>query len=255
MLGSLFTFIPTWDFICWLSFESKIIKPNGGKYLHRSSKGFKFKLVARFRDDHRSTRTLRELEEWEGDKLLNITSSLDIIEGKLIKAGVGFVGGAVTGGTAACITAGIAGLGAAATESAALTMGQFLGIGAASRAVGGVAQSLATDAARKFADGEDVTLKHGHATLGAAVGAAARAAGGAVTKSVVGVEPSAASANIEGEIGEQIAILTGARRLGRILTQRIPRALTERRRSWVLSLSLLKNDLTILWKIEIPRST
>ena len=59
------------------------------------------------------------------------------------------------------------------------------------------------------------------------MGAAAGAAGGAVTKSVVGIEASAASANIEGEIGEQLAILTGARRLGRILTQRIPRTLTE----------------------------
>ena len=147
----------------------------------------------------------------------------------LIKAGIGFVGGAITGGAAAGITAGVAGLGAAATESAALTMGQFVGIGAGSGAVGGVAQSLATDAARKFADGEDVTLKQvlGHAAVGAAVGAAAGAAGGAVTKSVVGIEASAASANIEGEIGEQLAILTGARRLGRILAQRIPRALTE----------------------------
>ena len=108
-------------------------------------------------------------------------------------------------------------------------MGQFVGIGAGSGAVGGVAQSLATDAARKFADGEDVTWKQvlGHAVLGAAVGAAAGAAGGAVTKSVVGIEASAASANIEGEIGEQVAILTGARCLGRILAQRIPRALTE----------------------------
>ena len=147
----------------------------------------------------------------------------------LIKAGIGFVGGAATGGAAAGITAGVAGLGAAATESAALTMGQFLGIGAGSGAVGGVAQSLATDAARKFADGEDVTWKQvlGHAALRAAVGAAAGAAGGAVTKSVVGIEASAASANIEGEIGEQVAILTGASYLGRMLAQRIPRAVTE----------------------------
>ena len=424
---------PTWDFICWLSFESKIIKPNGGKYLHRSSKGFKFKLVARFRDDRRSKRTLQELKEWDEDKLLKITSSLELTEGKLkdfpeektvclrkaqrdkelkftngrrnlyeilhldmdqvrkmpkedqikkikkgflkeirrwhpdknfgddenakeiilayeilmdeekraryhneadfdrtfgwlspqrwkaifrpecvtekqkesykhrmimfalswgiitggivvtvvtagaaapavvatgaifgggfsvaglqslfhtasrksivdeydnpwqqykpwlIKAGIGFVAGAATGGVAAGITAGVAGLGAAASESASLTMGQFVGIGAGSGAVGGVAQSLATDAARTFSDGEDVTWKQvlGHAAVGAAVGAAAGAAGGAVTKSVVGIEVSAASANIRGEIGEQLAILTGARRLGRILIQRIPRAVTE----------------------------
>lgn len=75
---------PTWDFICWLSFESKIIKPNGGKYLHRSSKGFKFKLEAiKFEDGRRSKQTLQELEEWTEDKLLKITKSLDISEGRL----------------------------------------------------------------------------------------------------------------------------------------------------------------------------
>ena len=59
------------------------------------------------------------------------------------------------------------------------------------------------------------------------MGTAAEAAGGAVTKSVVGIETSTASANLKGEIGEQVAILTGARRLGRIFSQRIPRVLTE----------------------------
>ena len=150
----------------------------------------------------------------------------------LIKAGIGFVGGAATGGAAAGITAAVAGLGSAAAESAALTMGQYLGIGAGSGAVGGAASSLAADAGRKFAYGENVTLKQvaGHTVCGAVVGAAAGVAGGAVTKSVVGIEASAASAasaNLQGEIGEQVAILTGARRLGNILAQRIPRALTE----------------------------
>ena len=176
----------------------------------------------------------------------------------LIKAGIGFVGGAATGGAAAGITAGVAGLGAAATESAALTMGQFVGIGAGSGAVGGVAQSLATDAGRKFADGENVTWKQvlGHAALGAAVGAAAGAAGGAVTKSVVGIEASAASANIQGEIGEQVAI-TGARRLGIILAQKIPRALTENGTEAVMGTvaQFTEERLTILWKIETPGST
>ena len=419
---------PTWDFICWLSFESKIIKPNGGKYLHRSSKGFKFKLVTiRSEDGRRSKRTLQEPEEWVEDKLLKVTESLDISEGRLedfpeektvclrkaqrdkelksingrrnlyeilgldmnqvrkmpkedqitaikkgfqrelkrwhpdknfgddenakeviiaheilkdeekraryhneadydngwlslkrfkaifwpecvteeqtkshwhrmimlalslgigiggiaatvctaglaapavvaiggvfgggligaglqslqhtlskmsivdecdkkqwlIKAGIGFVGGAATGGAAVGITAGIAGIGSAAMDSAALTMGQYVGMGAGSGAAGGAASSLATDAGRKFADGENVTWKQalGHALCGAAVGAAAGAAAGAVTKSVVGIEASAATANLKGEIGEQVAILTGARRLGKILAQRIPRALTEK---------------------------
>ena len=400
---------PTWDFIRWLSFESKIIKPNGGKYLHRSSKGCKFKLVARFRDGRRSKQTLQEPEEWDEDKLLKITDSLDLTEGKLkdfpeekriclrkaqrdkeldtngkrnlyeilgldmnqvrkmpkedqikaIKKGyhkeiqrwhpdknfgddenskeiaiayeilkdeekrtryhneadydngwlslkrwkaifwsecateeqkeaywhrrimfalsfgiaaiglaapaalatgavlkggligaglqslqytmsrksvvdecdkkqwlLGFFTGAATGSAAVGIKAGVAGLGVAAADPSAFTMGKFVGIEAGSSAVAAVVQSLATDAGRKFADGEDVTLKQvlGHAALGAAVGAAAGAAGGAVTKSVVGID---ASANIEGEIGEQVAILTGTRRLGRMLSQRIPRALTE----------------------------
>ncbi|XP_074621343.1 uncharacterized protein LOC141879890 [Acropora palmata] len=411
---------PTWDFLCWLSFESKIIKPNGGKYLHRSSKGFKFKLVARFKDGRRSKRTLQNLEEWDEDKLLKIISSLELTEGKLkdfskekrvclrkaqrdnelkftngrrnlyeilgldmnqvrkmpkedqikaikkgfhkeiqrwhpdnnfgddenakeiilayeilkdeekraryhneddydsaygwvslkrwkaifwpecvtekqkksyrhrmimfalsfgitiggitltvvtgpltpiiglglfgaglqsllhtvsrksivdecdnlwqqykqwlIKAGIGFVGGAVTGGAAAGITKQIA------KEFTVLSMGQFVGIGAGSGAVGGVAQSLATDAARKFSDGDHVTWKQvlGHAAVGAAVGAAAGAAGAAVTKSVVGNKEVPASAKIGEKIEKQLAIQTGAGRLGRILLQRIPRALTEK---------------------------
>lgn len=415
---------PSWDFVCWLSFESKIIKPNE-KCLHRSGKGFKFKLVARFKDG-RSKQTIQEPKEWVEDKLLKITNSLDLTEGNLadfpqektvclrkaqrdkelkstngrrnlyeilgldmnqvrkmpkedqikaikkgfrkeiqrwhpdknfgddenakeiimaqkilldeekraryhneadydkgwlslkrykaifkpecfteeqkksyrdrmimfalslgitiggialtvgtaglaapvavaiggvfgggligagmqslqhtvsrksvvdecdkkqwlIKGGIGFLGGAATGGAAVGITAGVAGLGSAAVESAALTAGEYVAIGAGSGAVGGAASSLAADAGRKFADGENVTWKQvlGHAACGVVVGAAAGAAGGAVTKSIVGIETSAASANIEGEIGEQVAILTGARRLGKILARRIPRALTE----------------------------
>lgn len=411
---------PSWDFLCWLSFESKIIKPNE-KFLHRSSKVFKFELVAKFKDG-RAKQILLESKEWVEDKVLKITNSPNLIEEKLEdfpaekticlrkaqrdkelesttgrrnlyeilglnidlvrkmpkedqikaikkgfqieiqrwhpdknfgddenakeiimayeilrdegkraryhneadydkgwlslkrykaifnpecfteeqkksyrhrmftfavslgitvvgtgvtfgiaglaapvsvavggvfgggslgaglqslqhtvsrksvvdefdnkqwlkKAGIGFVGGAATAGAAVGITAAVAGLGGAAMESASLTIGQYVGIGAASGAVGGAATSLTTDAA----DGENVTWKQAlaHAAVGAAVGAASGAAGGAVTKSVVGFETSTASANLRGEIGEQVAILTGARRLGRILFQRIPRVLTE----------------------------
>ena len=146
----------------------------------------------------------------------------------LMKAGIGFVGGAATGGAAVGITAGVAGLGSAAMESAALTAGQYIGIGAGSGAVGGVASALTSDAGRKFADGQDVTWKQvlGHAACGAAVGAAAGAAGGAVTKSLVSSQTSAATANLKGEIGEQIVILTGARRLD-VLARNVSRALTE----------------------------
>ena len=121
----------------------------------------------------------------------------------LMKAGIGFLGGAATGGAAAGITAGVAGLG-----SAAVTAGQYMGIGAAT-GVGGVASSLASDAGRKFVDGENVTWKQviGHAVCGGTVGAVAGVAGGAVTKAMV--------------------ILTGARRLHFTLARNLPRMLTE----------------------------
>lgn len=147
----------------------------------------------------------------------------------LMKAGIGFVGGAVTGGAAAGITAAVTGIGGAAMESAAITAGQYMGIGAATGATGGVAASLSSDAGRKFVDGENVTWKQviGRATCGALVGAAAGLAGGAVTKTIVGAQSSAATATLEGEIGEQIVIITGARRLGNALARQVPRMLTE----------------------------
>ncbi|KAJ7340089.1 hypothetical protein OS493_002815 [Desmophyllum pertusum] len=70
---------PRWDFICWLSAESKIIKP-GEKYLHRSDEKFKFELVASF-EDKRPKKILLEPEMWVEDKLLKISQSLDITEG------------------------------------------------------------------------------------------------------------------------------------------------------------------------------
>ena len=73
---------PKWDFICWISFSSKIIRP-GEKYLHRSKDEFKFQLVARFEDKPKRVRTLLEVETWVEDKLLKITESLHLTEGKL----------------------------------------------------------------------------------------------------------------------------------------------------------------------------
>ncbi len=147
----------------------------------------------------------------------------------LMKVEIGFVGGAATGGAAAGITAGVAGLGSAAVESAALSAGQYRAIGGGSGAVGGVASSLALDAGRRIADGENVTWKQvlGHAVCGSAIGAAAGTAGGAVTKSIVATQTSAASANLKGKIGEQIVILTGTRRFCNVLARKVPRALTE----------------------------
>ena len=147
----------------------------------------------------------------------------------LMKAGIGFLGGAATGGAAAGFTAAITGLGSAALESAAITAGQYIGVGAATGATGGVAASIASDAGRKFVDGEQITWKQavGHAVVGGVIGAATGIAGGAVTKAIVAGQASAASANLEGEIAEQLVIVTGARRFGNVLAKTIPRMLTE----------------------------
>ena len=101
-----------------------------------------------------------------------------------LKAGIGFVSGAAIGGAAVGITAGVAGLGSSAMESAAVTTGQYMGIEAGTGAVGGAVSSIASDAGRKFVDGEEVTLKQVacRAAFGASIGAAAGIAGGAVSK-------------------------------------------------------------------------
>ena len=148
----------------------------------------------------------------------------------LMKAGIGFLGGAATGGAAAGFTAAVTGLGSAALESAAITAGQYIGVGAATGATGGVAASVASDAGRKFVDGEQITWKQavGHAVVGGVIGAATGIAGGAVTKAIVAGQASAASANLQGEIAEQAAIVTGAKRVGNVLAKNIPRMLTEK---------------------------
>ena len=147
----------------------------------------------------------------------------------LVKDGIGFVLGAVIGLAAVGITAGVAGLGKSAMESTAVKMGQYIKIGAGTGAAGGAVSSVASDAGRKFVDGEEVTLKQAvcHVALSAFIGAVAGTAGGAITKAFVSGETSATTANIKVEVGEQIAILTGARRLVKVLVKNIPRALTK----------------------------
>ena len=146
-----------------------------------------------------------------------------------LKAGIGFVGGAVTGGAAAGITAGVVGIGSAALESGAVTFGQYAGTGAGAGAVGGVVSSLTSDVAKKFVDGKEVTLKQclGHAVAGAVVGAVAGAFGGLATKGIVDRQTTAGSATLEGEVVEQAAILAGARRFGYPLIQTITKRVTE----------------------------
>ena len=147
----------------------------------------------------------------------------------LVKDGIGFVLGAVIGLAAVGITAGVAGLGKSAMESTAVKMGQYIKIGAGTGAAGGAVSSVASDAGRKFVDGEEVTLKQAvcHVALSAFIGAVAGTAGGAITKAFVSGETSATTANIKVEVGEQIAILTCARRLVKVLAKNIPRALTK----------------------------
>ena len=144
-----------------------------------------------------------------------------LVEEWLMKAGIGFLAGAATGGAAAGFTAAITGLGSAALESAVVTTGQYIGVGAATGATGGVAASVASDAGRKFVDGEQITWKQavGHAVVGGVIGAATGVVGGAVTKAIVAGQASAASANL--------VVLTGARRVGNVLAKTIPRMLTE----------------------------
>ena len=148
----------------------------------------------------------------------------------LMKAVIGFLGGAATGGAAAGFTAAITGgLGSAALESAAITAGQYVGVGAATGATGCVASSIASDVGRKFVDGEEITLKQvvGHAICGGLIGAVAGVAGGSVSKALVGSQASAASANLRGDAVEQVLIVTARRRFATFLAQSIPRMLTE----------------------------
>ena len=147
----------------------------------------------------------------------------------LMKAAIGFLGGAATGGAAAGFTAAITGLGSAALGSAAITAGQYIGVGAATGAAGGVATSIALDVGRTFVDSEQITLKQvcGHVACGALIGAVAGVAGGSVSKALVESQACAASANLRGDAVEQVIIVTGGRRFTIFVAQSIPRMLTE----------------------------
>lgn len=87
----------------------------------------------------------------------------------LLKAGIGLISGAATGGAAVGITAGVVGLGSSAMESAVVTAGQYRGIRAGTGAVDRAVSSIASDIGRKFVDGEKVSSKQAacRATFGA----------------------------------------------------------------------------------------
>ena len=142
----------------------------------------------------------------------------------LMKAGIGFLGGAAAGGAAAGFTAAIA-----AFELAAITAGQYIGVGAATGSTGGVAISIASDVGRKFVDGEQITLKQvvRHAVVSGLICAVAGVAGGSVSKALVGSQASAASANLRGDAVERLLMVTPRRRFASFLAQSILRMLTE----------------------------
>ena len=147
----------------------------------------------------------------------------------VLKAGIGFVGGAVTGGGAAGITARVVGIGGAALESAAVTFGQYAGIAGACGTVGGVGSSLVLDAARKFVYGEEVTLMEclGYAVAGAVAEGVTGTLGGLATSGAVNRPTSAGSIVLGGEVVKQTAILTEAGRFGHSLAQSTIGELTE----------------------------
>ena len=145
----------------------------------------------------------------------------------LLKAGIGFVGGAVTGGAAAGITAGVMGIGSAALEST-VTIGRYVGTGIASGTVGCVVSSLCVTAAKKFVDEQEVTLKEclANAVPGDSIGGVTGALGGFAIEGIVNPQTNAGSVALEGEVFRQSAAL-GARRSGYPLAQSITRMSTE----------------------------
>ncbi len=130
----------------------------------------------------------------------------------LSKAGIGFLGGAITAGAAAGITAVTMNLGSSALQSAAGTLGGYIGLGSATGALGGITSSLASDATRKFVDKDNVTAKQAicRAVSQAIIGATAGALGGLATQSVISHQ---ASKSLEGEMGKQLAIQRVAKSL------------------------------------------
>lgn len=144
--------------------------------------------------------------------------------------GLGFVAGAVTGGAGVGISAGIAGIGSAATPISATTVTEFIGIGANTAAIGGTTCSLARDFERKIVDGDEVTGMQfvGHALVGAVIGAATGSAVGAVSGAVANLSAEISSTNIEGRL------VPGMRRYGVLLAKGLSKGVTNKSTECVL---------------------
>jgi hypothetical protein len=145
-----------------------------------------------------------------------------------LKAGIGFVGGAVTGGAGVGITAGMVGIGSAAIWSGAVTAGQYVGMGAATGAVGGFVLSLSSDFAKRFVDKEKVTWGQAvfRAFCGSVIGMCAGALGGLVTKGIVDSRASAATSTLEGDAIEQFSALTGGKRVANAVAHAVSKQVT-----------------------------
>ncbi|XP_046856587.1 uncharacterized protein LOC124449676 isoform X2 [Xenia sp. Carnegie-2017] len=126
------------------------------------------------------------------------------------KALIGGAAGVFVGGASAGITAGIVGIGNAALSSSAVSIGKFIGMGAANGGIGGIIMSLSSILSRKLVDKENIALKKViiHALLGGLIGATAGIAAGAVTKPLVDGGSSAAAPTIEGDLIEQAFLRT-----------------------------------------------
>lgn len=146
--------------------------------------------------------------------------------------GLGLAAGLVSGGVGVGITAGVVGLGSAAAQASATTVGEFIGMGAGSSAIGGAAFSLAADAEKKFVDGVDVTLKEvvGHALVGVAIGGVTGVAVGAVAGSLTGLSAEVSTTNIDERL------VPSARRFGVTLAKSMSKGLTNTSTESVLDL-------------------
>ena len=120
----------------------------------------------------------------------------------LVSTGIGYCLALLPGGAA---------IGVAMLESAAISVAELIGIRTAIAAGCGIVSSLASDAKKKFVNGEDVTLNQaiGHAACQAIKLAAASFAGGTVAKALLRATQSTqtAAVNIEGAMEEQVSSL------------------------------------------------
>ena len=139
------------------------------------------------------------------------------------KALIGFLGGAITGGAAVAITAGVVGIGSNALELSAVSICQYLKMGASTGTVGGIMSSLSSDLARKLVDKETIKAKQVffRVIFGSFLGACTGIVGALVTKGIVDSRASAATSALEGDTVEQVSAVTGGRRVANAVAHNV----------------------------------